>query len=303
MKLIPLLAAAALVVAALVRRRHLTRANLAVGAVVLAGLLLYGTGVVQPPNLKELIADIGSTLGPYTYVFVGVAAFLETGAFVGLIAPGETTVIVGGVIAGQGEIDIVWLIALVWVCAVAGDTASFYLGRRLGRQFLLKHGPRFRITEERLVQVERFFERHGGKTILIGRFVGLVRAIAPFIAGASKMPYRRFAPYDILGAGIWGATFCVLGYVFWQSFDQVADYAGKGAFALGTVIVVVAGCVAGYRCLRDDGQRARLRAWLHVQAQRPLLRPVARIVRPLVFRVAIPGGSARGARRASRGSA
>ncbi|MBA3327692.1 MAG: VTT domain-containing protein [Solirubrobacterales bacterium] len=288
MKLVPLLVAAALLVAAVVRRRRLTPTKLAAGAVILAGLLLYGTGVVQPPNLKDLIAGIGSTLGPYTYVFVGVAAFLETGAFVGLIAPGETTVIVGGVIAGQGEIDIVWLIAIVWACAVAGDTASFFLGRRLGREFLLAHGPRVRITRERLEHVERFFEHHGGKTILIGRFVGLVRAVAPFIAGASKMRYRRFAPYDILGAGLWGTTFCVLGYVFWQSFDQVADYAGKGAFALGTVILLVAGSVAGYRRLRHEQGRARARAWLHTQAQRPLLRPAARVLRPLVFSVAIP---------------
>ena len=81
-------------------------------------------------------------------------AFLETGAFVGLIAPGETTVIVGGLVAGQGEISLFVLIALVWVCAVAGDVTSYLLGRRLGRDFMIRHGPRVKITEERLVQVE-----------------------------------------------------------------------------------------------------------------------------------------------------
>ena len=81
---------------------------------------------------------------------------------------------------------------------------------------MVKHGARVKITEARLEQVEAFFERRGGATILIGRFIGLVRAIAPFIAGASKMPLRKFLPYDMLGAGLWATTFCVLGYVFWQ---------------------------------------------------------------------------------------
>ncbi len=74
-------------------------------------------------------------------------AFLETGAFVGLVAPGETVIIAGGVIAGQGEIDLLPLIGLVWICAVLGDSSSFFIGRRLGRRFLMKHGPKVKITE------------------------------------------------------------------------------------------------------------------------------------------------------------
>ena len=163
-------------------------------------------------------------------------AFLETGAFVGLVAPGETVVIAGGVIAGQGEISLLPLIALVWLCAVLGDTTSFYVGRRLGRGFLERHGPRFKITAERLDQVDGYFDKHGGKTILIGRFIGLVRAIAPFIAGSSGLPYRRFVPYSIVGTGLWATTFCVLGYIFWRSFDKVASIAGQAIFGFGVTV-------------------------------------------------------------------
>ena len=85
-----------------------------------------------------------------------------------------------------------------------GDTTSFYIGRRLGRRFLEQHGPRVKITHERLEQVEGYFDRHGGKTILIGRFIGLVRALAPFIAGSSGLAYRRFIPYSIVGCGAVG---------------------------------------------------------------------------------------------------
>ena len=81
-------------------------------------------------------------------------------------------------------------IGIVWFSAFLGDTCSYLLGDRLGRDWVVKHGPRLRITPERFEQVEEYFSRHGGKTILIGRFIGLVRALAPFIAGSSGMPYR-----------------------------------------------------------------------------------------------------------------
>ncbi len=174
-------------------------------------------------------------------------AFLETGAFVGLVAPGETVVIVGGVIAGQGEIELIPLIGLVWTCAILGDTTSFFIGRRLGREFLEKHGARVKITHERLEQVDGYFERHGGKTILIGRFIGLVRALAPFIAGSSRMAFRNFIPYSVVGTGLWSTTFCVLGYVFWRSFDQVANIAGKAIFGLGLTVAVVVAIVVAYK--------------------------------------------------------
>ena len=194
---------------------------LVAGGLAAAGAVLIGVGAIELPNVEHIIAEAGEPLGKWTYLAVGVLAFLETGAFIGLVAPGETTVIVGGLVAGQGQISLLVLIAIVWTCAVLGDVTSYTLGRRLGRDFMVRHGARVKITEERLEQVEAFFEKRGGSTILIGRFIGLVRAIAPFIAGASRMPLRKFLPYDVLGAGLWATTFCVLGFVFWRSFDKL----------------------------------------------------------------------------------
>jgi membrane protein DedA with SNARE-associated domain/membrane-associated phospholipid phosphatase len=282
--------AGAVVLAAflLLRRRRLEPTLLAGGALVAVAALVYGLGLVHPPNVEHLLTRLGRTLGAWTYLLVGVLAFLETGAFVGLVAPGETAILVGGLVAGQGHISIVVLIALVWLCAVGGDMTSFFLGRRLGRSFLVRHGPKVSITEERLEKVEAFFDRHGGKAIFLGRFVGLVRAIAPFLAGSSGMPLRRFAPYDIVGAGLWGTAYCVLGYVFWQSFDQVLKYAGKGATAIGVSIVVVVAIVWLVRHLRDEGWRARARERLAREAQRPLLRPLARVLVPVARRGGTP---------------
>jgi membrane protein DedA with SNARE-associated domain/membrane-associated phospholipid phosphatase len=275
-----LLGAVALAAFLLIRRHKLGRPLQAAVAVAVVAAAAIGVGLIPLPNIERLIEDVGQALGKWTYLLVGVMAFLETGAFIGLVAPGETTVIVGGVVAGQGEISLSVLIAITWTAAVAGDLVSYTLGRRLGRAWLLRHGERVKITEERLHQVEGFFERRGGVTILIGRFIGFVRAIAPFVAGASKMPLRKFLPYDVLGAGAWATTFCVLGYVFWQSFDRLTQYVSRGLFAFGTVVVVVAALVALVQLRRDAAKRERVRVWLDRQAAKPALRPLVRLAYP-----------------------
>jgi undecaprenyl-diphosphatase len=231
-------------------RRRLSNRARAVLAGAACALLIVGTGLVDLPDPEHAIREVGSTLGPYTYVLVAVMAFLETGAGIGLVAPGEITVIVGGVAAGQGEIELLPLIALVWACAVAGDILSFVLGRRLGTGFLLRHGSRVKLTEDRVKRVERYFARHGVTTILLGRFVGMIRSLAPFAAGASRMPARRFIPATTVAAGIWAATCCVVGYAFWQSFDDVAAIVKESTFGIAAAALLVAGAVLLARRLR-----------------------------------------------------
>ena len=142
--------------------------------------------------------------------------------------------ILGGVVAGQGQIDVVTLI---------GDRLDLRGPRRLrellprpapGARVHRQHGPRLQITPDRLEKVEEFFEQHGGKAIFIGRFVGLVRAIAPFLAGSGGMPFRRFLPFDVLGAGLWATTFIMLGYVFWHSLDRVLSLAKRARSGSGS---------------------------------------------------------------------
>ena len=283
-----LLGAVALAGFLLARRKRLGKPTLAAGVLATAGAVLVGTGVIELPNIEKLIEDAGTALGKWTYLAVGVLAFLETVAFIGLLAPGETTVIVGGLVAGQGQISLVVLIAIVWSCAVGGDVTSYFLGRKLGRAWLVRHGERVRITEERLETVERFFERRGGATILVGRFIGLARALAPFIAGASKMPFRTFLPYDVVGAGAWATTFSVLGYVFWQSFDQLTRYVSRGLFAFGTVVAVGAGLYFLVQLRRDPERRQRVAAWLREREDRPLMRPLVRLAGPAWRRIGEP---------------
>ena len=270
MKPTSLVLAALAALAAVILRRRLSRIQLALVALVVAWLLVRGTGLVELPSFEEVAKKVGPTLGAWTYLAVGAMAFLETAFFVGLIAPGEFSVVLGGFIAAQGAIDVAVLAPIVFVCAAAGDTTSYYLGRRLGRDFLLRHGGDFGITAERLGRVERFFENHGAKTIIVGRFLGLVRALAPFIAGASRVPARRFLPIDYVAAALWTATFVCLGYVFWQSFDTVISIAKSSALGLGALIAVAAGAIAGYRWLEEPENRERARRAWRTRSLRPL---------------------------------
>src|ERR671914_245252 len=111
-------------------------------------------------------------------------------------------------------------IGFVWLAAAGGDLVSFLLGRRLGRPFLERHGPRFQLTPDRLARVDRFYERHGGKAVLLGRFTGLVRAVSPFVAGASGLALRRFLLWSAPRALLWATTFTLVGYGFSESFAQ-----------------------------------------------------------------------------------
>jgi membrane-associated protein len=216
------------------------------GALAAAALAALAGGVVQAPDLEGFLTDLSETLGPWTYALVAALAFAETGAFIGLLAPGETAIVLGGVVAAKGQVSLPLMILIAWSAAAAGDLASFTLGRRLGRPFVQRRGPRFGVTAPRLERVEEFFDRHGAKAILVGRFIGLVRAVAPFLAGASGMRLRAFLPWSLLGTLAWTASFTLIGYAFSNSFGAAAGALTHSALA----VAVLAAAVLGLRELR-----------------------------------------------------
>lgn len=139
--------------------------------------------------LNHLISLL-SQLGQWGYALLFVAAALECAAFLGLIVPGESLVLVAGFFATQGVFDLRAVMIVVALGAAVGDSIGYELGRHLGRPWLEHHGGRFGVTPARIDRAEEFFARHGGKAVFLGRFVGFARALVPFIAGSSRMPYR-----------------------------------------------------------------------------------------------------------------
>jgi membrane-associated protein len=223
------------------------------GAAGLAGVAaLVVAGLIPLPDFDRLFDDASTGLGAWAYPAVAAFALLETGAFIGLLVPGETAVVVGGVVAASGDVELVPLIGLVWLAAVTGDVVSFMIGRRLGRPFLDRHGPRLRLGPERVAHVERFYDRHGGKAVLVGRFAGVLRAVSPFLAGASGLALRRFLPWSAAGALLWAAAFTLIGYVFSESFSEAGDIAARVAL---TAVALAAVLYAAVRVLRTRSAR------------------------------------------------
>ena len=260
MRPLPLIAAVVILVLLALRRRTLARSTGAVGVLAAAVLTWYGFGLYTLPSVDDALTRIAPALGSWTYPLVSVLAYLEAAAFVGLLVPGELTVVLGGAVARKGDVSIQLLFALVWLAAVAGDTTGFLLGRMLGIDFLLRHGPRFHVTPDVIARVEGIFDRHGGKAIILGRFIGLARAVTPFLAGSSQLPLRRFLAFDIAGAGAWAASFLTVGYLVAASASGAASLSHTIGLAIGGA-AAIGGVALGIRLLYRSaprGERLRL---------------------------------------------
>ncbi|MBO9531635.1 MAG: DedA family protein [Solirubrobacteraceae bacterium] len=287
----------AVLLAAALRLRsigRLTRGFLLVLVVIAA---LFAVNVIHPPSIEELVQQIGSRLGNWTYLLVGVNAFLETGAFLGFIAPGETMVLFGGVLAGEGTIDLATLIAVVWFSAMAGDVSAYVIGRRAGRGFLIRHGQRIKVGEAQIQFVEGFFTRHGRATVLLGRWVGVVRPLVPFLAGSSRMRFAEFIVIDIVATAAWAAGLCIVGSIFWHNFNELVSLVGRALFILGVLIVVIVALVVGTNARRDPERRRKVNAWIaEQQEEHPLVAKPALALWVLMARIEphLPGaGKAR----------
>jgi membrane protein DedA with SNARE-associated domain len=172
------------------------------------------------------------------------------GESAGLPLPGETALLTAGVLAGTGQLSLPIVIVLAIAAAVAGDTLGYWLGRRGGRAVLAHRGPFAAFRRLALERGERFFERHGAKTVFLGRFVPGVRVVAAVLAGAGGMPWPRFAIYNLSGAFVWAATVASL-----ASLVGPAVAAAMWVSALSAV--GVAGLMALLRSRRGAAAPAR----------------------------------------------
>jgi len=150
--------------------------------------------------MAEQILAFTWRLGHWAYAVIFLAATLEASAFLGLFVPGETLTISAGFLASAGALDLGPTIVAAALGAAVGDSIGYEMGRRLGRPWLVRYGERLGFSGERLARLEALFARHGGRTIVLARFIGFLRALAPFVAGAAHMSYRSFLLYNVIGA-------------------------------------------------------------------------------------------------------
>lgn len=218
---------------------------------------------------------------PWGYVLVGVLAAAESAAFVGLFLPGEAAVLAGGFLVFRGRADLAIMMVSAGAGAVIGDSIGYEIGRHFGATLRRSRIGR-RVGEHRWERAERYLREHGGRAVFLGRFVGLMRALVPALAGASRLPYRRFVLWNALGGLIWAPGLVVVGYLAGRSYQQVARFAGAAGLLLLALLAVVAGIVYLARWVAGHGEA------VHAGAQRQLDRPlVQRLARryttPLQF--------------------
>jgi membrane-associated protein len=176
-------------------------------------------------DLEALIRSIG-------YLGVFLIVFAETGLLIGFFLPGDTLLITAGLLAGRGELELAILIPLLIVAAVLGDATGYQIGRHTGPRIFKREDSRF-FKRRHLDRATEFYEKHGGKTIIIARFLALIRTFAPTVAGAAGMPYRRFFVFNLVGGATWVPTMTILGFWFGKKVDNLE------LFFTGMIVIMV----------------------------------------------------------------
>lgn len=205
--------------------------------------------------MNGLVDGLAGLASPWGYLLVAALAGLEGSAFIGLVIPGETAMLLGGVLAFTGRADVMVMMVCAALGAIVGDSVGYELGRRFGGPLRRSRLAR-RIGRQRWDRAEEYVRRRGGRAVFLGRFIGVLRAMVPFVAGASRMPYRTFLPYNALGAVIWAPGFVCLGYLAGHSYQRVERLAGRASLLLAAGLVLVAVVALGARWVIRHPDRA-----------------------------------------------
>lgn len=198
------------------------------------------------PN--EIIATGGLAL-------IAFIIFAESGLLFGFFFPGDTLLFAAGVLAAAGQFNILTLIIIIMLSAILGGQAGYFIGQKAGpRLFKKKDGILFR--SEYVEKSEKFYKKHGGKTVILARFIPIVRTFAPVVAGIGRMDYLWFTIYNILGAGTWAVSVTLAGYYFGQYIPNIESYVMP---IIGLAMVGSFGPTI-YHIVKDPKSRKKLRA-------------------------------------------
>jgi membrane-associated protein len=201
----------------------------------------------------DLIRDPGALVTWGGYPGLALIVFLETGALI-FFLPGDSLLVMAGLYAAKGDLNIVALNLLLVPCAIIGDATSYYIGRKSGAHLFNRPRSRF-FRPEHLRAAHEFYERHGGKAIVIARFMPLVRTFVPVVAGMAGMSYAKFATYNIVGGAAWVLSMTLVGYVLGSQFPLLVQHIEKVILVV-VLLSVMPGLVEWLKARR----RARLAA-------------------------------------------
>ncbi len=180
-------------------------------------------------SIKELfhfLTDVRGLVQAGGYIALAIIVFTETGLMIGFFLPGDSLLVTAGLFAAKGDLNIVFLNLLLMACAIAGDATGYWIGKKLGPA-LYRREDSLLFKKKHLVATHEFYERHGGKTIIIARFVPVIRTFAPVVAGVAGMGYRRFAMFNIIGGIGWVFSMTMLGYLLVTIFPATEKHIEK----------------------------------------------------------------------------
>jgi membrane-associated protein len=186
--------------------------------------------------ISSVIDEVLKLHGLAAYGLVGGLAFGEAALFVGFVLPGETAVLLGGVLANQHRVSLPVMIAVAVLAAIIGDSVGYEVGRHFGTRLLDS-----RIFEHRrrgLERAQRALREKGGRAVFVARFTAFLRAVMPGLAGASRMPYRRFLAFNAAGGLIWAAGFTLLGYLVGAGYHTVENIAGRASEVILALVIL-----------------------------------------------------------------
>ena len=163
-------------------------------------------------HVDQHLSEFATTYGVWIYALLFLIIFLETGVVVTPFLPGDSLLFAIGALAAAGVIDVVGILALLTAAAILGDNTNYFIGRAVGPRVFTEHSKW--LKREHLLRTQRFYEVHGGKAVVLARFVPIVRTFAPFVAGVGRMRYPRFLAFDVAGGVLWVWGFGLLGYFF-----------------------------------------------------------------------------------------
>ena len=175
------------------------------------------------PEAFHILTDVQGLISWGGLTLICVIVFVETGLFVGFFLPGDSLLVTAGIFAAAGYLDLSWLLLLGSACAVAGDQVGYFIGRKAGKALYSRPDSRF-LKRKHLERTRAFYEKYGAKTIVLARFVPIVRTFAPAVAGAAEMNYRRFVTFNVCGGILWIFSTTLLGYSLGAVIPDIQRY-------------------------------------------------------------------------------